>query len=171
MARRAKDTNQKLYRLMVSLPVSWREILDTINTKSHGEALRRLVRYALDNGGLDALKTGPVTARVMDPETQAQNAAIAAMIAADAARRAAPQPQPVYIDDDLTEADILAMGGTPTPAPTYKSIIPPRGADGQPLTSPDPHHITDEQRALLAQRFDPNAPTGDVIEAFEGWND
>lgn len=169
MARRAKDTNQKLYRLMVSLPVSWREILDTINTKSHGEALRRLVRYALDNGGLDALKTGPVTARVMDPETQAQNAAIAAMIAADAARRAAPpaQPQPTYIDDDLTEADVLAMGGTPIRA----SIIPPRGADGQPLTPADPHHITDEQRALLAKRFDPNAPTGDIPDVFAGWND
>lgn len=142
MARRAKDTNQKLYRLMVGLPVSWREILDTINTKSHGEALRRLVRYALDNGALDALKTGPVTARVMSPEVQAQNAAIAAMMAADAAKQAAPpsQPQPIYIDDDLTDADVLAMGGTPT-------------------------------RPSLVQQPAAEPPTGGTLAAFADWND
>jgi hypothetical protein len=59
MAKKAKDTNATLYRTSVTLEEGQRYALDMIAPGNASEALRYLIRYAIQHGALEPYRPKP----------------------------------------------------------------------------------------------------------------
>jgi hypothetical protein len=64
MAKKAKDTNAALYRTSVTLEEGQRYALDMIAPGNASEALRYLIRYAIQHGALEPYRPKPASVDV-----------------------------------------------------------------------------------------------------------
>lgn len=71
MARRASDTTEHLSAFSLHLPTAYKQLFQSLDPKSHSTAVRKLLRYALDNGALDNMATGTAAPTPMTLETAA----------------------------------------------------------------------------------------------------
>lgn len=60
MAKKAKDTNATLYRTSVTLEEGQRYALDMVAPGNASEALRFLIRYAIQHGALEPYRPKPM---------------------------------------------------------------------------------------------------------------
>jgi hypothetical protein len=70
MAKRAKDTNRALFRTSITLEHNQRFALDLVAPGNTSEAVRYLIRYAIQHGALDAFQhrlPPPMSAQVQQP--------------------------------------------------------------------------------------------------------